>query len=509
VKNLRTRRRHTRLAGTGATGAQPRSTASGHVLTPPRAPAPGPSAPRPAGAPGRTQIIRPLARSVALLVPAGQILALLWAIWTRTLQVPWWDEWATVGLVEHANQGTLTAHDLWVPHFHSHRIVIPRLVDLALIELTRWNRQIEMTFDLAVAVAAGLLIFWCLRRTLRSLDAALALVVPLSLLLLSFSQYADWFLPFQLQNIGTTFGAALCLWALAPPPAPRRGGWRAVGLAIVGASIATLCSAAGLMAWVAFIPSVARTGYRKLVLWAGVGAGMWAAYLYGFPSQGRFPPLTDAAKFVLGLLGAPLGYPSLRRSEVFGLAGLLLLAAATGAIAVLWRRGADVRAALIWLDLALFALLAALLTADGRSAGSVGLGITSRYQFLGALWWVALFALGGWIAQRLAPGLLARGRSIRERWAAQRAPLAAAGAIAAAMVLACAGCIVVNAIGLREGLAWQDGLRQHQGCIVHYATAPDACLGLFFPIQDKQTNLGYAAYLRQHHLSIFAGARQP
>ncbi|MGO8946376.1 MAG: hypothetical protein ACLQUY_01675, partial [Ktedonobacterales bacterium] len=69
-------------------------------------------------------------RLLVLLVPLSLILGLLWVIWTRTADVPYWDEWETVLLVQHADQGTLTFHDLVAFHANVHRIIIPRLIDL-------------------------------------------------------------------------------------------------------------------------------------------------------------------------------------------------------------------------------------------------------------------------------------------------------------------------------------------------------------------------------------------
>src|SRR5260221_11635308 len=66
-------------------------------------------------------ILRPLA---VLVFPIGQLVALLWVIWTRTAQVPFWDEWTAVDLVRHWRSGSFTFGDLWTPHVDAHRVVV-------------------------------------------------------------------------------------------------------------------------------------------------------------------------------------------------------------------------------------------------------------------------------------------------------------------------------------------------------------------------------------------------
>jgi hypothetical protein len=443
---------------------------------------------------GAWRRIRPFLGYAGAIAPITLVAVILWLIWTRTPIVPWWDEWATVGLLERADHGTLTPSDFWQPFYYSHRIVLPRMVNLALIEATGWNRQIQMTIDYAIAIAAVAMILSCVRSTTGSTKTLLALLAPLSLLLLSWSQYGNWFLPFQIAFIGTFFGAALCLWALATASMDRRR----FALAAMGALIATLSSSAGLTVWLAFIPCLARWGRRPLLTWCCMTIVVWVAYLYDFPAHSSLPSLALGWAFMLTFLGAPIGYPSALLSMLIGLVGLPLMGAA---LYLYWRRRGELLSVLPWICLALYALANAALTALGRASSGAADAVVSRYQFLPALWWVAFFV----ITAQLVRDLLRRGPPSPTSERRQITPntLAATVMIALLIVLS-SGLLVVNAIGLRDGIAWQDDLRAHQWCIAHYDHAPDACLGIFFPITDKQINLSYAAYLKQRQLGIFA-----
>lgn len=433
-------------------------------------------------------------RFVALAVPVAQVGWLLWAIWTHTLSVPWWDEWATVGFVRRAEHGTLTMHDIWAPFYFSHRIVLPRLINYALIEWTGWNRQIEMTFNLIVAIAGVALIFWCVRSTVGATTAFLALLIPLSLLLLSWSQYGNWLLPFQIQNIATLFGVSVCLRALAG----HRVGRINLGVAALGALIATLSSAAGLIAWIAFIPCIARSGWRWLAAWCALALAVWLVYLHNFPQYAPTPTGAQALVFVLVFLGAPIGYPSPLASMLIGAASVPLIGSV---LYVYWRRGGSHRSVPLWSCLALYALGAAVMTAKGRAWYGLSSGLQSRYQFLPALWWVALIVLASLLLRDLVVSATMRPSRHHGLLSFERGVVAVMVGLLLVMTL----CLVrVNLVGMEEGIAWQDNLRAHQWCIVQYETAPDSCLGLFFPISDKQINITYAAYLQRRHFGIFA-----
>ena len=438
-------------------------------------------------------VVRPL----VFFVPIAQLLVLLWVIWTRTAHVPYWDEWETVLLVQHLNQGTLTVHEIWALHASAHRQVIPRIVDLILIELTHWNRQVEMTFDVGVGLAAAALLLSSVRRTLGSVNATLALIVPLSLLLLSFSQFANWFAPFQITFIAAVFGVACCVKAFTT----ERLGWWWLGLAMLGALIASLSTLQGMLLWVAFIPSVTRAGYRKTLVWVASGTVAWLAYFWHFPGGAQRPHIQADLAFSLAYLGAPLGYPQVWLSQLFGALSILFL---LGVVAIYWLRHRNVRIIVPWIGLALFVLGCAQATAFGRWDGGPQRALSSRYEACSSLWWVALLVIAGLLVKELVDTLRAqeRGDTLATRWA--QWGWATVGASIAALLLMCGGLALVNGVGLQYALIWQDAQRQHEQAIVDYQVAPDSCLTLYYPWPDRLRPR--AAFLDQQHLAIFSDA---
>jgi hypothetical protein len=440
-------------------------------------------------------------RPVVFLVPVTQLLVLLWAIWFHTPNLPWSDEWFLVKIVAHANQGALTFQDLWALHNDSHRLVLTRLLDLGMIELTHWNRQIELTVDLGLAVVSAFLILSCVRQTFASWNATLVLVVPLSLLLFSFGPAADWLFPFQVQFITTILGVAMCMRALIAQPVR----WRGFTLAMLGALIATLSSAAGLVAWVAFIPSIWRMGYRWLAAWVGCGLAIGTAYMIGVPHQPR-PSIRAAIKFAFAFLGAPLGYPHGGLSLLLGLVGILLL---LGNLYLYWRVRKELWSAIIWIELVLYSLGTAAMAAWSRANMGIGpLGaLHSRYQIFPLTFWAALTVIVARVIQELAGQIdLASVFGAPRALAGSRAALLRRGIVGANALTLLGICALSLAGGLSafaEGLAWDDTLMSHESCIIHYQNAPESCLHLWFSFRFERETLGYIQYIQHHHLAAF------
>ena len=272
-------------------------------------------------------------------------------------------------------------------------------------------------------------------------------------------------------------------------------GWGRFGVAVLGALIATFSSAAGLVVWIAFIPSLAQAGYRRLLLWIGLALGVSVAYLVGFTSQYVRPTLPMMRDFTLAYLGAPVAYPHTVRSVLVGAFALVFV---VGNVVVYWLLERSLRPILGWIGLALYALGTGVLMAESRGADGMYAGVTSRYQVFGELFWIAAIVLCVVVLHRLgsqlATGKLAFNHSLARGFMA----------LSILTILAVAGSTALaNSAGLRTGIAEQNDLMQHQWCIAHFETAPDSCLVMWYPTSDKQAILDAAGYLKAHRLAIF------
>jgi len=427
-----------------------------------------------------------LMRWGVFVVPASLLGFILWAIWNRTGQAPYWDEWETVVLVQHVTQGTATIHDFL--QFHGeHRIIIPRLVDVPLILSTHWNRQIEMTLDLVLAVGEVVLLLAALRRTLRATNLLLVLVVPLSLLLFSFAQYANWLAPFQIAFITTTLGVALCLWALTADQIT----WRWLGVGFLGAVIAALSSLGGILALIAFFPVVLlRANYRKALAWFVCAWLIVVPYIRGFPHGVTQTSVRGTFRFDLIYLGAPLGDPHESQALQAGVASIALLLVN---LAYYWYRHRNIRGLEAWLGMGLFVLGVATLTSMGRSDA-----MASRYQAFSALWWVVLIAL---IAVNLKEALATFSAVARAREAFAQRALAGINLTALLVVTLLLGRVI--AISVQPLEMYQSAELQNQQCVINHGYATPACLQTYYP--NASAVQVRSAFLEQAHLGLFYG----
>ena len=223
-----------------------------------------------------------------LLIPIAQIVAILQLVWMRTQDVPNADEWGMVTLLGKLNTGTAGFQDFWRPN-NGHRIVVMRALDLLLIEITHYNRQVMMTVNLAIAVATAVVLLICVRHTFSSARAAIVLAAPLACMIFSLGQFESWMLVFTNNFFTVVFSVALCMWALASgPPARRR-----LAIAIGAGYLASLSSFPGLALWVVFLPVLWIVGYRRatyLAAWVAAALSIGVPYLIGFHPRRRPRP---------------------------------------------------------------------------------------------------------------------------------------------------------------------------------------------------------------------------
>lgn len=434
-----------------------------------------------------------LAGISVIAVPLVMLGLIIVGIWTLTPHVPDADEWETVTIIQSFKEGSLTFAQIWA--FHSdHRIVLPRLIDLALILATNWNRQIEMTFDLAVSTCELVLLWLSIRRLVKSPLVARLSVIPLSLSLLSLGQYENWLAPFQIAFIATATGVAMCLWGLLSSDSRLR-----FLVALLGAIIAALSSLGGTLAFVAFLPAVLAQGAKKTIVWIGIAVGILVPYFIGFPHADPITLSWQVVEFTFGLLGVPVGYPSPLGSIYIGAGSVILVALNVGILLARRNIKQSLPLALPWLGVALFSLGVAGMTALGRLslAGIAGLE-TSRYQAFSVLWWVLVVAL---ILRTLVDTVEHRSRPEESRQAIRHVGIVAGNSLVLASIVI--GLVLMSIRSLPNFVWIQYGKLQNEACVVNFKYASPLCLDMFYPVAATvQTR---AQFLKDQHYGAFNG----
>lgn len=334
------------------------------------------------------------------LCAAALLLALLPAIYVflgiqyGALTVPYWDHVELARLIETTKAGGFSIEQLWAPHNHS-RPLFYRLIYLPNALMTNWDLRSEYVYMYSAIYAGFLLHAWILfqnrgRRIDVVFGAGLALI---SLVYFSPVSHMNhwWSMMLQLQ-LGNVFILA-GLWAVSHKP----GSWAATVLAAVACWIATFTITNGIIAFAICAGMVVlggdlRRDWRKLLFWVVNIVGMLATYLPGLPEDAGDSVFKagDFIGFIAVYLGLPLG--GLLHFEYTGPfshpSGIALNAAcgivlACIALALLIRRRIELRAPnaafRFLVAMAGFAILSALITAEGRSSSGAVYANSSRY----------------------------------------------------------------------------------------------------------------------------------
>lgn len=320
-------------------------------------------------------------------VPLGVLIG-LWI--ENAVNVPYWDEWGFVPLLQKLNSSNLTLADLWAQH-NEHRIFLPKVIMLVLASLTRWDVRYEMVLSIVLAVGIFLLIFSLLSRTFegRRYPWAIAGLV-LALLIFSPAGYENWLWGWQLQWYLSVIALIAVVVVLSSGFAKRLP-MVAVGLAALGAVIGNLSLASGNFIWIAVAPLVFFQRHVRRYAWLFLGSGMICVgiYLRGYhrtDPASSFAYLLqhrgDLMSFIVQYLGRPFG----SSVGVAVVAGSFLLVAFIVVLLVLLIGHRDQFARWgPWVCIAVYVGIADLTTGVGRISLGGTPGLSSRYTSISGL----------------------------------------------------------------------------------------------------------------------------
>lgn len=363
------------------------------------------------------------------------------------LDAPYLDQWEFVPLLAKSYEGTLSLHDLWAQH-NEHRIIFPRLIMLGLARLSHWNIAWELATNLALAAALFLVLVHQLKATERRLGLTGAnwLIPVFALLLFSMSQWRNWFLGWQLQELLNVLAVVAGFVLLADTQCRWGRFIGALGLGVV----ATYSFANGLAYWpiallsvIVVVPEQRRMWVPRILLWLVVGGIAVLSYVHDYHAPDYHSPLSLVferpvayAVYVLAYLGSPIDSSSSVRAV---LAAVLGLAVFFGYGSMLIRgRGVPFRHLAPYASLGLYAIASALMTGVGRLDFGTQQALSSRYVTIANLLWAAVFV---WAYVGIA----------QERTRAPEARQRSAAALLALLVLA-----VLAGNSLYASLQWSE-----------------------------------------------------
>ena len=328
------------------------------------------------------------------MAAASPALLPLWLILRDGVDVHFWDEWdpTWAGMFVKAFHHQLTFGDLVGQH-NEHRMLVPRLIWLAMAPFTHWNNIDDLLLGWCVLCVTSLGLLWLCRRTAAGGWAVRWFICNLLL-----------FTPAQDQSILSGMGvphmlvpafmiiAFIVVFSAAPQ-------WLKVILCLLLASAATYTNGNGALCWplagvlVAWSDSWNELKAKKWFL-AALGIGFVVnvvLYLIHFKTPGPTvaPGLPGTAaqtiQYYLVFLGNPFlaggTSPPTTTALVMGLVMLLLLLTAAGYFLYGWRWGARELCGrmLPWLAVAGFAVCTAALVTNARGGLGADQALQTRY----------------------------------------------------------------------------------------------------------------------------------
>ena len=332
---------------------------------------------------------------------------LLAAILRLGVDTPYMDQWEVEPLFAHLRAGSLSLSDLLALQNES-RMVVPRLVFLALGVPTGWNLRLEMLPGFALACFNAAALYRLDRGALGGPRVgALGRLALSSFLLFGPIQYENWFWGHQV----AIFIPVSCLLGTLLVARGQAGPGVKIGFAAALALVATFSFANGMLLWLlapaALLLDPAGSTLRKrkyAALWCALAILALGVYFGGYArpenqhGMGE-APILDVPLYFLALLGSPLGqgvgWTGFEASVGFGAAAVALFA---GAAALLLRLRFD--AALLaggapFLLLGAYSLVTAAAPTAGRSGSGLAFALSPRYATNAVLLSVSLVHLLG------------------------------------------------------------------------------------------------------------------
>lgn len=342
-----------------------------------------------------------LPAAVALL----PLIVLLVFISAFTVDIPFWDQWQFVPLIEKSYQGNLSIYDLWSQH-NEHRLLFPRLIMLVLAHWSSWEVRYEMFLNIGLGILTCGVLVYLVKGTLTELGISkLGWLLPLvSFMVFSLVHWDNWSWGWQIQIFLNVCAAVACVVLLSGANAELK--WPRLIGAMICAVIASYSFANGLLLWPIGLvliyarqssqgghgSTASRTRALFLLAWVVAGLLTIGSYVYDYSSPRYNFSALGYLVYVLTYLGTPMVNFSAEGAAIAGLCGILgqgyLL------VTLLRRYAIPVRALLPYMALSAFALCTALGTGVGRSDLGSGQAASPRYVTIAYLFWlVTLFLL--------------------------------------------------------------------------------------------------------------------
>jgi len=339
-------------------------------------------------------------RSPFIVLAIVPVLFLTLMVAHYKVNVPVWDQWGLVPLLEKTYNHTLNFGDLWEFH-NEHRIVFPKIIMLVLAHMSGWDISYELFLNIIFASGIFIILIYQVRKTCFAQTGLsyIWLIPVISVIVFSLNQTENWLWGWNIQillNVLAVVGGIVLLTS------SELNYWKFM-LALLLGILATYSYATGIVYWLMGIILffVLPLGNKKrkffIFFWGLIGTACISSYILGFQRPPYHPAITSFIKFplkylqyVATYLGASLFTSDVRPFIAFlaGISGLIMFG--TFSTLLLKYYKIKLRTILPWLSLSFYALSVALLTGVGRMGFGDIQAMSSRYVSFSNLFWITI-----------------------------------------------------------------------------------------------------------------------
>ncbi len=335
-------------------------------------------------------------------------IALFIMIYTYGVNIPFFDDWAFVDMIDRYLSGNLTFLDIWAQH-NEHRPVTMKLLTLVSASLTNWNLVYGMMFSGFVAFLTFVVIAFQISRTFRILKiGGYGLLILFSALSLAgLSQYENWMWGIAVHWFLANFLAVSSFVLLLNPS----GGFPCFALAAVCAVLSFMSMGQGFLALLLGLitlflqpepDGILSPGkWIKVSVWVAITALFALIYHTGYTKPEHHPSLGSFLSQPMDFLIYVCAYTASSLLRDFE-----LLAIALGTISLVMflivlviclckMRGNILyyRSFMPWISISMYAMGTDFVTAISRLGFGWEHALTGRYTTMSALFYVALVVI--------------------------------------------------------------------------------------------------------------------
>ncbi len=322
-----------------------------------------------------------------------------------SVDVPYWDDWLFIPLLEKSYEGTMTFQDLLAPQA-PHRLFFSRIIILGLAHLTGWNAYYQIGFNILLGIGIFAALTYQLKVTAKEIKshAAVWLIPMFALVVFSLSQWENWTWGWQIAVFLNAFSVVAGIIVLAGPTFK----WLHFIIANSLGIIAIYSFSIGFIYWpiglytMFFSNWPKKTKWLSISLWSLVGFLVIYTYICDYPNRGNrvnqahsvFKQPLGYITFTLQYLGAPIikkGSPTIIERKLTFFIGLISLIATIALVLLLIRiHSIKLKIILPWISLSIYAIGSGFMTSIGRLKLEGNSFMSSRYMTISSLYWISI-----------------------------------------------------------------------------------------------------------------------